>query len=314
MEPPLKTFSPLPVDPAYVAFPDNAQRYRQEAKRTSWSCLSILSDPTFNSHIPYAWGFIIYRVRFRGDSDERFYTALRRFEQWAGWIVRAVRYGNDNLHDLSILPDGTEPTDQLAERLYNQVLEFIPGNEPVVTEPEGEEDFSAVGVAFSKWVSSLPLTPDNASSPSARPNARYDQCLIIDKAALESLENLSETPPALEHYSLDSPHNAALHALYYSTWVWVLDRRTNEALGAGENLNYSPWVRLRICSLQDLWFHGPRRVKPQEWRQLAEEDKHKWETVRWWNAQALLVNSARRQTRGRTFASFMDMYACHIIK
>lgn len=211
-------------------------------------------------------------------------------------MVRAARYGNDNLRDLTIRPDGADPTDQLADRLYNEVFEFNPAEseQPVISEPEGEEDFSAVGAAFSEWVSSL-----NVDLDASRDNARYNQCLIIDKTALESLEKLPETLPPLEHFGQESSHVNELQGLYYYTWVWVLDRKSTEMRAAGEQIAYAPWVRLRINFVRDAWFHAPMRMKPREWPQLAEEDKHKWETVAWWNPQAYLINGVRRQTRGR---------------
>lgn len=321
---PAKTFSPLREFPVYAAFLNGEGN--RESQRSSWTCLSILSDPAFNSYVPYAWGFTIYRVRFPGDSDERFESALRRFELWARWLVRAARHGNDNSGDPVILPDGQDPTDQLAERFYNQVFEFTPDeNEPVIIEPEGKEDFYTVGVAFSEWVSSLNVLSDddrNATSddvhdepddkslasdemsvystetlPPSNPNARYDQCLIIDKHALESLEKLPETVPPLEHYDHFTDTGRALHAIYYRTWVWVLDRRSNERLAAGEDLGFSLWMRLRICWLQELWFHGPKRESVRLWRQLAEHDKEIGPMLAWWNPQGGLINMVRQQVR-----------------
>lgn len=294
------SFAPLPADPAYAAYGNDSERYSKEQNRTSWKALWILSDAAFNSYVSYAWGFTIYRLRFEGDSDERFQSALDRWEQWTRWVVRAARYGNDSVWEYNPSPAGVEPTDQLADRLYNEVLEFVPddADEPIVLEPEGEEDFAAVGAAFSKWVASLNVD-------TSKRNARYDQCLIIDKASLESLEKLPETPPPLEHARCESGRREA-HAHYYYAWLWVLDRKINDAEAAGEFIDCPPWLRLRVNWTQNLWFHGPMGTRPQEWLHLAEEDRHNWETVKWWNPQALIVNGVQRQTRSRGPHNFLE--------
>lgn len=254
----------------------------------------MLADPTFNTLMQYSWGFTIYRVRFDGDSEERFASALRRFDLWTRWLIRAFRYCEDDVYDPIILPNGEDPTDQLAESLYHQVVELTLGeNQQVVTKPEGKEDFSTVGTAFSVHVASL----NSKLSPL---NARFEQYLIIDKAALETLEKLPDMLPPIEHYHSISGRRA-LRSVYYGTWIWVLDRRTCELWAAGgeRDAEFPPWARLRICHLQNLWFHHPRRCIPRLWRDLLEEDRHKWETVKWWNAQALIINFALRQTGGR---------------
>lgn len=292
--PPLPTFSPLPIDPCYAAYPDDDVRYQYEHHRTSWKSLALLADNTFNTYIPYGWGFTIYRVRFEGDSDERFQIALDRFDLWLRWLVRAVPYRDDNINDIFTGPN--DPTNQIAERLYNQVFEFDPASlpdDPVITEPEGDEDFFPVGAAFSAWVASLDV--DLAAS---RGNARYHQCLIIDKKALETLERLPNEVAPLHYYERNNEHFKSLFSKYDNAWVWVLDRESNEGLAAGENLDFSPWLRIRLSSIEALWFEKPKgNLCKLEWRQLAEEDRHKWETVTWWNYQALMINAATRQVR-----------------
>ena len=190
---------PLSEGSVKPSFPDDPLRQELEGRRTSWSSLALLADTSFNSYIPYGWGFTIYRIRFAGDSDERFTRALQRLINWIKWLVRASRYIEEGVRDLfpcdvisPLLPAIDDPTDHIADRLVNEVIEFTPGDGEcdsniVATGPEGEEDFSVVGRIFSDWVASLGI---NLSQ--SRNNARYDHCLIIDKKALKSLELLPE--------------------------------------------------------------------------------------------------------------------------
>ncbi|CEJ92030.1 hypothetical protein VHEMI07710 [[Torrubiella] hemipterigena] len=294
MVPPLPIFSPLPIDPCYAAYPDDDARYQHENRRISWKSLALLADSTFNTYIPYGWGFTVYRVRFDGDSDERFQSALDRFDLWLRCLVRAVRYGDDNVRDNFTGPN--DSTDQIAERLYNQVFEFDPASLPddtVITEPEGDEDFFPVGAAFSEWVASLDV--DLAAS---RGNARYHQCLIVDKTALVTLEKLPAEVPPLHHYETNNEHSRSLFSTYNNAWVWVLDRQSNERLAAGENVDFSPWLRVRLPTIEALWFERPKgNLWRLDWRQLTQEDRHKWETVAWWHPQALIINGVTRQVR-----------------
>jgi len=246
-------------------------------------------------------------IRFAGDSDERFTRALQRLTNWIKWLVRASRYIEEGVRDLfpgdvisPLLPAIDDPTDHIADRLVNEVIEFTPGDGEcdgniVATGPEGEEDFSAVGRRFSDWVASLGV---NLSQ--SRNNARYDHCLIIDEKALKSLELLPEDMPPLEHRKIQSLYRAPVAASFRKSWVWVLDRKANEALLADkwEESEHPPWLRLRVFSFMTLWFERAKGTIPLDWLELREEDKDRWETVGWWNSQAVTVNGVLRLSRG----------------
>lgn len=239
-------FPPLPRDPLAASFPGSPERQQAERRRTSWSSLKLLADPDFNSYVPYAWGFTIYRIRFAGDSDERFQAALERLTKWVKWIVRSSRFTEEGLQylnriDMPSVPlptaDEPDPTDTLADRLFNEVVDFVPADEDsvVVTEPEGEEDFSEAWRAFSERLATLGVDLDRSKN-----NARYDHCLFIDENALRSLELLPEVPPPLEYRQRGHEKHTATHRSYCNSWVWVLDRKLNDEELVGEVGDHIP--------------------------------------------------------------------------
>lgn len=296
----LPKLPPLSEGSVKPSFPNDPLRQKLEGRRTSWSSLALLADTSFNSYVPYGWGFTIYRIRFAGDSDERFTRALQRLTTWIKWLVRASRYIEEGVRDLfpgdviaPLPPAIDDPTDHIADRLVNEVIEFTPRDGD--SEPEGEEDFSAVGRTFSDWVASL-----DVDFSQSRNNARYDHCLIIDEKALKSLELLPEDMPPLEHRKIQSPYRAPVVANFHNSWVWVLDRKANEALleGEWEEAEHPPWLRLRISLIMTLWFERAKGTIPLDWLELREEDKHNWETVGWWNPQAIIANGVLRLSRG----------------
>ncbi|KAG8407916.1 hypothetical protein J3458_020225 [Metarhizium acridum] len=199
-----QSFAPITTDPLAISFADDYIRERSERSRPSRNFLALLRDPSLNSYVPYAWGFTIYRVRFEGDSDDRFAKALRLFSKWTQWLVRASKFteeGTRNLFPADVPVPSDDPTDDLADRLYNQVIEVYPNADSIVTGPEGEEDFSAVGEAFTKWVDALGINLTLSKN-----NTRHDQCLIIDKQALETLERLPEDLPPLRSERISHPN------------------------------------------------------------------------------------------------------------
>lgn len=294
----LPIFPPILANSLLPSFPDDPQREQLEQRRPSWSSLALLADPVFNSYVPYAWGFTIYRVPFAGDSDERFTQALQRLTQWIKWLVRASRYSEEGTRDMfpgdvtaPIPPATDDPTDHLADRLFNQVIKLnIADARAVITEPKGSEDFSVIERAFSDWVATLGV--DLALSKN---NARYDHCLIIDENALKSIELLPKDLPPLEHRKLNNPNLRAVFASFCDSWVWVLDRKSNEAWLAGEKLEHPPWLRLRAYSFLELWFERAKVKTPLNWQKVREEDKLDWETVGWWNSSAGILNIAMQQ-------------------
>lgn len=265
--------------------------------RSSYNSLRLLKDPTFNSYLPYAWGFTIYRIRFDGDSDERFDQALRRFTEWTKWLVRDTRYTENLSHADAPEPSPTnDATDYLADRFYNEVIEI---NAAVTIEPEGQEDFSAVGQAFSEWVAGL-----NVDLMQSKNNVRYDHCLIIDKKALESLELLPEAIPDVGRgQRLYSKAVENLNS-WHPSWVWVLDRKTCEAVIQGKEVEYPPWLRLHLQFVLEIWFERAKGNISTDWQRLAEEDLNKWETVFWWNLEAESMNEMSRPMRAPGYVMF----------
>lgn len=270
--------------------------------RFSYEALARIQDPAFDPHLPYTWGFTIYRIPFEGNSDERFAQALQRFTQWSKWIIRASRYS-----ELASKPTAPEPpatgdsTDHLADRFYNEVIKLDPSVK-FITGPEGQEDFSAVGQEFSNWIAGL-----NVDLEKTENNPRYNHCLIIDKNALQSLETLPDTLPPLGYEKSRHPRNRETFRSYHKAWVWVLDRKPCEAFSQGQEMKYPPWLRLRISSFLDIWFERAQRGISADWQRLAQEDFQKWETVRWWSSAAFMINRLNRDRRAPGYVSVQDM-------
>lgn len=270
--------------------------------RSSYESLALIQDPTFDPYLPYTWGFTIYRVRFEGDSDERFAQALQRFTQWSKWIIRASRYS-----EMASEPKGPEPpatgglTDYLADRFYNDVIELDPGVE-VITGPEGQENFSTIGQEFSNWIAGLKVDLGKSEN-----TPRYNHCLIIDKNALKSLELLPDTLPPLEYGKINHPKDRETFRSYCESWVWVLDRKSCKAFLQGQEMKYPPWLRLYIGSFLDICFERAQREIPAHWQGLAQEDSEKWETVRWWSSAATMINKLNRQRRAPGYVTVDDM-------
>lgn len=261
--------------------------------------LLFLNDTSFNSYVPYVWGHTIYRAVFGGDSDARFEEGFRRLEAWTRWDVRMQRYDRMlQLQKWNKFP-GTMPapgerdiSDEVAERMWNEVIEDYPDSDQLVTEPEGSEDFSPIGRAFIAWV-------DNLDVDTSGRNTRYDHCLIIDEAALQTLLRLPEQTPPVAPVDFKSPKYRELLKLRMSAWVWVLDRTTMENREDGVEEEFPPWARLRLPHLRSLWFERPQKLIIDDWQRLVAEDKDQWNTVRWWSTLAKTENEIRRADRAK---------------
>ncbi len=134
-----------------------------------------------NSYVPFGWGFTIYRAAFGPGSDERFATALRRLDSWVRFVVLSGRFSLLKFGlDYGLLKGlDPNPSELLAERLWNEVVEDYPDKDKNHSGGEdGDEDFTPVGKAFIRWGNDLGVTLDER-------NARYQNCLIIDDAVLD---------------------------------------------------------------------------------------------------------------------------------
>ncbi|KAK8030536.1 hypothetical protein PG990_000270 [Apiospora arundinis] len=200
--------------------------------------IALLNRPTFSPHVPYSWGFTIYRdVPLGQEQDVRFTKGVRRLNEWMRWKIRSCRYTDEDLTRYESRPERMpqpqehDRWDDVADRLWNEVVEEYPNVDRVGTTVLGGEDFTPVGEAFVAWVAGV------EGLDTSRRNARYDLCLIIDETVLQMLVDLpAETPPleapvlkpklryAEPPLATQQPGQQKAHDLCRDTWVWMLDR------------------------------------------------------------------------------------------
>lgn len=125
------------------------QYERARIARVSLQLLDSMSRTGTGSHAPNVWGFTIYRAVFSPGSDERFAAGLARLDAWARFYVRQSRYlGEDEqiweaVPQYIAQPAERDVTDEMAERLWNEVIEDFPDKLAVRSAPEGEEGTEA---------------------------------------------------------------------------------------------------------------------------------------------------------------------------
>jgi hypothetical protein len=237
---------PIPMEeicPGFVYLSRFATPTKELSCEVYWH-LRYLNESHNQTHAPYTWGFTIYRAT--KCSDERFAAAVNRLEAWMRWRVRQSRFDFFN----TPTPEASEPlegvsraTDEIAQRLWNEIIEEYPESASVCTNTDvldGEEDFSAVGRAFSAWASSQDKDTESGYT-------RNDQCLVIDDKALRLLETLPETPPEVKRRDPngdDGDDGVTLFQLLRNTWVWLLDRVYSEKRQLGQRCHTDGAKRL----------------------------------------------------------------------
>jgi hypothetical protein len=266
--------------------------------------LRFLPDWQHNTPVPNGWGFTIYRAAFGPGSDERFAMGVKRLEDWLRYCVRQSRYDAFGRRTDTPLDPDTDLTNTMAERLWNEVMEDYPGKEKVRTAAataagdEGREDFGPVGRAFVRWAEELGVDL-------SRRNVRYDHCLILDEAALETLEGLPADVPEVR--PLPAPELGYLNPIKHGAakaWVWILDRESMQAREAGaprqspEDM-YPPWIRIRLPDLRTLWFWRPQELVPDSWSGVWGEDYVRHGGVSWWGESARTKNEMLWYDRNR---------------
>ncbi|KAK8067018.1 hypothetical protein PG997_013765 [Apiospora hydei] len=324
-----------PVEP-HPDFRPNEEKCEVEWRRGVTKDLSLLRDPAFSPHVPYSWGFTIYRAVPGQEHDVRFAEGVRRLSEWMRWAIRVRRYTEPDMNtwphcpELMPQPHEHDRWDDVAARLWNEVVEDYPNAGQVDSTELGEEDFAPVGEAFLSWV-------DQLGVDTSRLNARYDFCLIIDETVLQMLESLPTETPPLEAPklgprppppSLDpeedirrekAAHQARLAAkraeanappvppppksdqdrakdLCRDTWVWILDRETN--------IEFPPWAKMRIRDMYAAWFDRAKGAVPDDWELHIQEDRHQWDKIRWWVCSgARTANEVLRRYRAQAAAT-----------
>ncbi|KAK7965992.1 uncharacterized protein PG986_000269 [Apiospora aurea] len=291
-----------------------------------------------------SWGFTIYRAVPGQEHDVRFAEGVRRLGEWMRWVILVRRYTEPDMNtwprcpELMPQPHEHDRWDDVAARLWNEVVEHYPNADQVDSTELGEEDFAPVGEAFLSWVDQLGID-------TTRLNARYDFCLIIDETVLQMLEGLPAETPPLEAPKLGprppppslgpeedirrekAAHRARLAAkraeaiappapppsksdqdrakdLCRETWVWILDRETMEKYQEGEDIEFPPWARIRIRDMYAAWFDRAKGAVPDDWEQHIQEDRHPWDTIRWWVCSgARTANEVLRRYRAQAAAA-----------
>ena len=245
------SFPPVPLDiwDHHICGSENAERLRL-----------LIQNEEHNTYVPNGWGYTIYRAAFGPGSDERFATAMQRLDAWLRVAILRGRYSSlkfgfeyDGAAGLD--PD---PSAMVASRWWSEIVDEYPDKEKNYGGTEnGDEDFTPAGRAFLRWGGDLgiELAPNNA---------RYQTCLVVDDAALDSiLDGLPEAVPEVKPLELLSQENRAiLRTLRRGAWVWVLDRETMLAREAGIRRfpedTRPPWIRIRLGNLPGLWFERLR--------------------------------------------------------
>lgn len=299
-------FAPFPrllISPSHLDDPIKDHIARHRAAR--WE-LEAIQLEEFDPRIPYGWGFFIYRAISGDGTDDRFAEGLNRLEKWLRWEAMDSRYSSEDKAMWEAFPDYIpapgEPdiTDEVAARMWNEVVEEYADSEYVITEPEGSEDFSPIGRDFASRVKSFNITPDLGGHEEAR-NTRYETCLIIDNRVLEMIEKLPvDTPSVAPHTQINHGSENAKNSLYES-WIWILHRETAINREEGNVDEFPPWIRIRLSQLRHLFFMSAFGYVLSNWQSVVEEDKKDWSTVRWWSRNARVANEVRRAYRdGKT--------------
>ena len=302
-------FGPIPEEVANPSYPSDPARQSFERSRPARWDLQYLQTMRHNSYAPNVWGFTIYRAVFGPGSDERFAAGLALLEAWVRFSVRQSRYNLASERAWKRVPQympqpgDRDGTDDLAERLWNEVVEDYPDKLAVRSAPEGEEgseDFSPVGRAFVAWVKGLNVDTSGL-------NVRYDHCLVLDDAALRSLEDLPAELPEIRPRPTTYPERSQFNRFLRNAWVWLLDREEMEyrdpdsqrvkPLKKEDQPDAPPWIRIRLSLLDDLWFRRPQGQTQSPWFCCIEEDRDKWDRVFWWNSSASALNQGRRGAR-----------------
>lgn len=285
-------------------YPNDRTRSLFETNRPIRRHLEAIKPEEFDPRVPYGWGFFIYRAIFGDGTDARFSEGLSRLEKWLRWDVRSSRYkhGDDEYvweHHPEYMPAPGEPdaTDELARRMWNEVVEEYPDAQEIITEPEGSEDFTPIGQDFAARVESFDINTGPQDEEDWRRNTRYETCLIIDGRVLEMLEGLpADTPPVVPLPKL-SPEGQQARRVLRDNWVWIMDRETAINREEGNVQEFPPWIRIRLHSLRYFFFQSAFGYVTTDWQRLVEEDKNNWDTVRWWNTIAPMGNEIRRAFR-----------------
>ncbi|KAL7946010.1 hypothetical protein V8C42DRAFT_322214 [Trichoderma barbatum] len=303
---PLPTFEPISqqlIDPVY---PEDPRKKVAERDRPARGDLEAIQLRAFDPRVPFGWGFTIYRAVFGQGTDARFAEGLNRLDKWLRWEARDSRYRNEDRNTWKIYPEYMpapgEPdvTDEIAARMYNEVVEEYPDAQDIITEPEGSEDFSPVARDFIFRVESFNIPFDPCDWEEGRRHSRYDTCLIIDERVLKMLEALPEDTPAVVPRDDSSPERKATKAPLKENWIWILNRETAIKKEEGEEgpvVEFPPWIRIRLQSLRYLFFMRAKGFIPSYWPYVVEEDREHWDTVRWWSSIGRTITEVRRSYR-----------------
>lgn len=296
-------FNPISRDLIDPVYPDNPSRSCIERHRSIRGDLEAIQLEEFDPRIPYGWGFFIYRAVFGDGTDARFAEGLNRLEKWLRWEARNSRYNSNeegawkNYPEYMPKPGEPDVTDEVAARMWNEVVEEYPDAQEIITKPEGSEDFSPIGRDFADRVESFDIDTGPQDAEDWRRNTRYETCLIIDGRVLEMLEGLPADTPPVVPLPISSPESQQAKQILRDNWVWILDRETAIDREEGDAQEFPPWIRIRLRSLRFFFFESARDYVNTDWQRLVEEDKENWDTVRWWNTVAPTCNQVRRAAR-----------------
>jgi hypothetical protein len=305
-------FEPISRDLTDPVYSDKLSKSLIERGRPIRDDLEAISPEEFDPRVPYGWGFFIYRAVFGDGTDARFAEGLTRLEKWLRWEVRDSRYSGFDEAAIwkehpEYMPAPGEPdvTDEVAARMWNEVIEEYPDAEEIITAPEGSEDFSPIGRDFAARVESFDINTGPQDEKDRRRNTRYETCLIIDGRVLEMLEGLPAATPSVVPLPTSSPESQQAKQILHENWVWILDRETAIDREMGDVQEFPPWIRIRLDSLRFFFFRSALGYVTKDWQSLVEEDKTNWDTVRWWNTLARSSNEIRRASRAASSNTFV---------
>lgn len=304
-------YGPIPDHILNPSYPDNRTKEHIEKQREVRQNLVFLQNIQDNPYAPYVWGFQIYRAVYGPGSDERFATALARFEAWVRWQLRQSRYEDDRIvrgqtPDCIPAVGGWDQTDEMAARFQNEVVEYPDMDDVQSLAPEsaaGPEHFRCIGRAFIDWVTSIGVDP-------LSPVVRYNHCLVIDGVALRTLEELPAEVPEVKpggkgREAMKEWSRVAQHMK--SAWIWILDRDTMQRYLAGGttprmfmfiSTGYEmiapapPWLHMQIYWVNSLWFRRSRAMMTLDWTTKCQWDGEDPDRILWWNPSAYIRNQS----------------------
>lgn len=192
----------------------------------------------------FTWGFTILRTVYTLESDTAFPIAVETLRRWMVHWARIEAFQAS--YDPSPRPYRTEPSEEIAARIWNEVVED--------RERLDGASWETVHNVFEAWLHSQGV--DQERSLKRMPsNPRLNSCMVIDAAALAALQTMPETPPNLSSPPTKEEYDWSVSIAARDAWVWIYDLKPQYLLSQGRDEPvYQGWLRVAPHSLCYYWF------------------------------------------------------------